>query len=503
MSKLVVVAGIEFDKLSFYTTVSATCVMLIALVIQLSRSRRRWKRIALQTQTAGPSRPLRTVTPRSTVVILASSAVFLYAITFNLGQAFERSSRTINGGTGEEKIIYACFTLLAVLALTFGLQLQYPRDTSTHRDNIDEVPNQRNEPLSVTKLDVVVVGVGPRSAGYFHLMQFLDMHNVTVTAVVEPYLLGTSNNPPPSFVDLVSMLLSMDIQCCRSIQQLEQFKAPTLCLIAAKTRDNPKHFQEAILKGASSIYLESPGAQSVEQLSHMKQMAEARGVQVFIGYQRLCCRYVQKAISLSRSIRKSHIFFCHNQPNQSIHLPSVVDRNPEGLLHTTALQELAIVVKLLDIRADSIKTFKVNSNRLFSEKETFQINDGGEIISDYTRVAFKLSTENGRSVSILVDRCGGLVSFSVVKSPMGQEIQRFHSRDEVATLEDELKYESDMIDKQFVIERDELFELKKIVVEDVLNGGKAENVLLVSIEDGIEIMKLADYCALEIDSVLQ
>lgn len=168
-----------------------------------------------------------------------------------------------------------------------------------------------------------------------------------------------------------------------------------------------------------------------------------------------------------------------------------------------ALQELAIVVKLLDIRADSIKTFKVNSNRLFSEKETFQINDGGEIISDYTRVAFKLSTENGRSVSILVDRCGGLVSFSVVKSPMGQEIQRFHSRDEVATLEDELKYESDMIDKQFVIERDELFELKKIVVEDVLNGGKAENVLLVSIEDGIEIMKLADYCALEIDSVLQ
>ena len=125
-------------------------------------------------------------------------------------------------------------------------------------------------------------------------MQFLDMDNVTVRSVVEPYLLDTINHPPPSFVDLVSMLLSMDIQCCRSVQQLEQFNAPTLCLIAAKTRDNPKHFEECILKGASVIYLESPGAQSVEQLAHMQQMAEARGVQVFIGYQRLCCQYVQK-----------------------------------------------------------------------------------------------------------------------------------------------------------------------------------------------------------------
>ena len=167
------------------------------------------------------------------------------------------------------------------------------------------------------------------------------------------------------------------------------------------------------------------------------------------------------------------------------------------------MQELAVVVKLLDIRIDKIKAFKVNSNRLFSEKETFQMNDGGEMISDYTRVAFKISTDNGRSVSILVDRCGGLVSFAVVKSPMGQEIQRFHSRDEVAKLEDELKFENDMIDKQFVLESDELLELKKIVVEDVLTGGKTENGLLVDIEEGIEIMKLADYCALEIDAVLQ
>ena len=299
MSKLVVVAGIEYDKLSFYTTVSATCVMLIALVVQLGRSRRRWKRIALQTQkeqhhgTAGPTRPIRAVTPRSTILLLASSAVFLYVITFNMGQAFERSNRTTEGGDNGEKIIYACFTLLVILALTFGLQLQ-TRDAVTRRDNTDEAPNQRNGPLSATKLDVVVVGVGPRSAGYFHLMQFLDMHNVTVRSVVEPYLLGTSNHPPSSFVDLVSMLLSMDVQCYRSIQQLEQFKAPTLCLIAAKTRDNPTHFKECILKGASSIYLESPGAQTVEQLIHMRQMAEARGVQVFIGYQRLCCQYVQK-----------------------------------------------------------------------------------------------------------------------------------------------------------------------------------------------------------------
>ena len=162
LSKVVVVAG------------SATCVMLIALVVQLGRSRRRWKRIALQTQTAqhhdtsGPPRPLRAVTPRYTVLLVASSAVFLYVITFNLGQAFERSNRTIEGGA-EEKIIYSCltllFTLLVLLVLTFGLQSQTrdtARDTGTCSDDIGKVSKQHNEPSPVAKLDVVVVGVGPR-----------------------------------------------------------------------------------------------------------------------------------------------------------------------------------------------------------------------------------------------------------------------------------------------------------------------------------------------------
>ena len=177
LSRVVVVAGIEYDKLSFYTTASATCVMLIALVVQLGRSRRRWKRIALQTQTvqhhgtsgSGPPSPLRAVTPRYTVLLVASSAVFLYVITFNLGQAFERSNRTIEGGA-EEKIIYSCltllFTLLVLLVLTFGLQSQTrdtaTRDTGTCSDDIGKVSKQHNEPSPVTKLDVVVVGVGPR-----------------------------------------------------------------------------------------------------------------------------------------------------------------------------------------------------------------------------------------------------------------------------------------------------------------------------------------------------
>jgi hypothetical protein len=50
-------------------------------------------------------------------------------------------------------------------------------------------------------------------------------------------------------------------------------------------------------------------------------------------------------------------------------------------------------------------------------------------IVDLIRVAFKITTKQGKTVSVIVmtDRCGGLVCFAVVKFHGGEELKRFQS----------------------------------------------------------------------------
>ena len=47
LESLVVLFGYEFDKLGFYTATSIFLVLFVASIVQLSRSRRKWKRLAI------------------------------------------------------------------------------------------------------------------------------------------------------------------------------------------------------------------------------------------------------------------------------------------------------------------------------------------------------------------------------------------------------------------------------------------------------------------------
>lgn len=356
-------------------------------------------------------------------------------------------------------------------------------------------------------IDVVIVGCGPKSVGWFHLMQFLDMPNVTVRAVVEPFYLDTSKcpYPPQSFVDLVVMLDDMGIRCVNHVGQLDIFLQHTLCIIAGRTRDNPQYFRECIDHGASHIYLESPGAPTIEQLQDMSLLAETRGVDVYMGYQRLCASYIQKAVSLSRSVPKAHIFFCHNEIHRSNDLNCIVSRHPEGMIYSMAIQELAILLMQFRVKAREIETFKVNANRLFSERLTFYDENNNCKVTDLSRVAFKITTKDTRrSVSIMADRCGGVVSFAVVKSHAGKELQRFqsHNEDQLSMIQSQLNVDTES-SRQFDVESEEYLELKRRVVTCILSANSPKSLGLVSIRDGVDILELANYCIIEINSALK
>jgi predicted dehydrogenase len=509
----------------------------VAGIIQLSRSRRKWKRLAL----SGTVNEQHTASILSSTI--ASSGRYAAMLTSILGVAIlfyvlmlkvannhspvhsktNKFTRSERGGISQHRLsdvvivfgqyeldkttfcalVSTSVVILVALGAQIGIwckkqQLQKLEDAASY---IILPPTDKS-------IDVVIIGCGPKSVGWFHLMQFLDMPNVTVRAIVEPFYLDKSRcpYPPQSFVDLVVMLDDMGIRCVNHVGQLGIFLQHTLCIVAGRTSDNPRFFRECIGHGASHIYLESPGAPTIEQLQDMQLLAETQGVEVYMGYQRLCASYIQKAISLSRSVPKAHVFFCHNEIYQSHDMNIVVSRYPEGMIYSMAVQELAILVMQFGVKANDIETFKVNTNRLFSERLTFYDENNGRKVTDLSRVAFKITTKDTkRSVSIMADRCGGVVSFAVVKSHAGKELQRFqsHSADQVSMIQSQLRDDKE-ISHQFDIESEEYLELKRRIVKSILSTNNSQKSFgLVSVQDGIDILKLADYCSGEINAALE
>ena len=530
LESLVVLFGYEFDKLGFYTATSIFLVLFVASIVQLSRSRRKWKRLAIfggEDSTISQSTEYRKgwLSSKRNITLLIAASIFSFYVIFNLGRATKPSigymkPRKRGPSVAEERFVlvfgtyldettfYSLLGSLMVILVALGYNIgsacrKFQEKRSKH--------NQTSKGNVFSKKDVIDIiivdcGLPKKDIGWFHLMQFLDMSNVNVRAVVEPFYLdskGKCPRPPQSFLDLVEVLKDLDVKCVKSLGQLDPCQRQTLCVLAGRADKNPQHFRECIGLGATHIYLEPPGSTSVGELKTMSSVANMRGVQVYMGYHKTCSSYIEDAVRLSQSIPKSHVFFCHNENYFKQDLHRVLNRHPEGMIRSMASQELAVLVTQFGVTTDTIKAFKVNTNKLFSEKQTFFKKTNGIEVSDFSRVAFKIMTTNGRSVSVMADRCGGMVSFAVVKSIAGKEIKKFLSPDgdHASRIEHELKRDTEMM-HQFTIEGDDFMELKRRVVDSIL-GKEDDRKTITSIQDGIEVLKLSNFCTNEIESALQ
>ena len=528
---LVVFFGYEFDKLGFYTATSIFLVLFVASIVQLSRSRRKWKRLAIfggEDSTKSTEDRTGWLSSKRNISLLIAASIFSYYVIFNLGRATKSSIGDIRPrkrgslvdtqmfvlvfGTYQldEKTFYSLLVASMVVLVALGYNIGIIcRKLQEKRSKHKQITKENALPKEDV-IDVIVVdcGLPKKDIGWFHLMQFLDMSNINVRAVVEPFYLnkGKCPQPPQSFVDLVSVLLDLNVECVKSLGQLDPCQRKTLCVLAGRTDKNPQYFRECIGLGATHIYLEPPGSASVGELEKMSNVANVRGVQVFMGYQRACSPYIEKAVAFSKSIPKCHVFFCHNENYFKEDLHRVLNRHPEGMIRSTASQDLAVLVTQFGVTTDTVKAFKCNTNQLFSEKQIFCNRANGDEVSDFSRVAFKITTTTGRNVSVMADRCGGIVSFAVVKSIAGKEIKKFLSPDgdSASRIEDELKRDTEMM-HQFTIEGEDYMELKRRVVDSILGkeGDSMSPKSIITIQDGIEVLRLSNYCTKEIESVLQ
>jgi len=354
-------------------------------------------------------------------------------------------------------------------------------------------------------LDVVVVGCGlpKRGMGWYHLTQLLDMDNVTVAGVVEPFFQNKKlcTSPPPAWTELVSSLKEEDVPCTKDVTELPKFTKSTLCLIAGRTTDNPALFKTCVDHGAKFIFLEKPGAPSVAKLQEMADYAKARGVKVYLGYNKNVTPYVQKALAKSKSTNGAHVQFVHNNSYDINELPECFTRNAEGMMKNMAIHELALLVYFFGVTVDTISEVKVHKDKAVTESLTVWVPGtampNAKYITDFSRVSFTVTTKAGVSVSVAANRCGGNVSHALVTDANGEDVAKFEFPDAgtQAKVDEQVAADPEMM-PYFFVQSDDYLVLKDRVVKSALNGKEAESV--ATIETAIEALKLADHLTKEL-----
>eukprot|EP00541_Cyclophora_tenuis_P017300 CAMPEP_0116567632 /NCGR_PEP_ID=MMETSP0397-20121206/15121_1 /TAXON_ID=216820 /ORGANISM="Cyclophora tenuis, Strain ECT3854" /LENGTH=325 /DNA_ID=CAMNT_0004094657 /DNA_START=36 /DNA_END=1013 /DNA_ORIENTATION=+ len=325
------------------------------------------------------------------------------------------------------------------------------------------------------------------------------MGNANLSAVVEPFFLNPDlcKNVPESFEALVKSLKDKGVTTAKSVEDLEEFNAPTMCLIAGRTMDNPKFFRQCVAKGAKIIYLEKPGAPSVKELEEMASLAEEKGVKVYIGYNKNVTPYVQKALAVANKNAGSQVLFCHNNSYTTEALPECFGRNSEGMLKNMAVHELALLVSFFNVTVETIDKFEIDGE--FSEKLTLDFNSKSYI--DFSRIRFTVTTKSGATVSVMADRCGGNVSYALVQDKEGNDIEKFEFPDAetAAKVEEQVQADPEMM-PYFFVQSDDYLELKNRVINATLAGKEPEGVATINV--GVEALKLAEYGTAQLNESL-
>jgi len=290
--------------------------------------------------------------------------------------------------------------------------------------------------------------------------------------VVGNNMIKNNNNNNIPFDELKGVVITSSIEkLCKSLR----FNAntphpkPLLCMVAGHSL-----YQSCLDKiPSTALLIDPPGNLETNQLRQMLKQTHKQ--KVYVSFPKHTATYVKDAISLSRQIPNGHVFFCHNNSNETADLEQVFNHHPEGMLKSMAIHELALLVSFFGVTVESIAKFKVNTGKLFSELLEF----GGR--TDFARFAFKITTTTNRSVSVMCDTCGGSVSFAVVKDVNGLEVRKFETNLN--------EWENQQID------------FLNCLVENMLDS-KNDQTALPTLETALEAQRLAEYCTEKLQAAL-
>ena len=339
--------------------------------------------------------------------------------------------------------------------------------------------------------------------GWYHAVQILDgrVPNSKLTHVVEPWYLSSSAKGTPGYDEFMEWKAAQEATGIKFAETVAEVPKPAageirLGIISARTPDNPKLLDGAVEIGCHAIYLEKPGAPTVQELEAMKEKASKAGAKIFMGFNKNVSSYLTKARSFvaeNSSDKKCDITFLHNNNYEDTEeqLSECFERNSEGMLKNMAIHELAILVTYYGVTTDSIQ--EVVADKEFSSCKTLKGPSSGKDFTDFDKLKFKIVTKSGVEVNVAADRCAGDNSDAIVTdASTGKEFVRFSMPDEeTITNAPKLKEKYGDAMPYFFAQDPDYLSLKNMVVKNILDGTPAEGVATIDV--AIETLKVAEH----------
>lgn len=356
--------------------------------------------------------------------------------------------------------------------------------------------------MAAKKASVVLVGCGRplKSMGWYHAEQLLAERcpSAQLTYVVEPFFMSAAAENVPGYDDFFTWRKSVadkhDVQFFEKVNQVPPLAIgeSRMAIISARTADNPDLFRSCLDIGVKTIFLEKPGAPTVQELEEMKKAADKASVEVYVGFNKNVSNYLGRTREYAESTeKKCDVTFLHNNAYQPEELAECFERNAEGILKNMTIHELAILVTFYDVSVDNIASVQVDSD--FSSCQTLQGPSSGDDFTDFDKIKFKITTKNGKEASVAADRCGGDDSAGIVTdSETAKELARFTMPDVDAVANiPKLEKLHPGAQPYFFTQDPDYCTLKERVAKACVDGTEPEGV--ASLDVAIKSLKVAEY----------
>ena len=111
------------------------------------------------------------------------------------------------------------------------------------------------------------------------------------------------------------------------------FAAAQVC---TRTADMPGYVDELVDHGVSHVFLEKPGAPTVDELGRMKDDCAKKGATIWMGFNKNVTAYVTKGREALAKVPGGDFTLVHHNAYKANELGECFERNAEGMLKNMA-----------------------------------------------------------------------------------------------------------------------------------------------------------------------
>ena len=166
----------------------------------------------------------------------------------------------------------------------------------------------------------------------------------------------------------------------------------------------PGYVDELVDHGVSHVFLEKPGAPTVDELGRMKDDCAAKGATIWMGFNKNVTAYVTKGREALAKVPGGDFTLVHHNAYKANELGECFERNAEGMLKNMAIHELALLVTFFGVNSETLSD--VVADKAYSDLRTEKGPSSGNDFTDFSRIGFTVTTKAGAKVSVYADRCG-------------------------------------------------------------------------------------------------